>query len=114
MPEEHIIKEVDLKSTKEIATKKRNIKKLFATIAVIIFAVYALMVLVDQQMQINQAKNTLESLSNDIQLIETNIEQLENMANADDSENQEYIEKIARNQYGYAKKGERIFINIAG
>ncbi len=109
-----VIKEVDLKANKKEVTKKKNLSKVLITLAVISFSVYALVVLVNQQMQINQAKSELDKIYDEIELIEISTDELNKIANSDAEENEQYIEDLARNQYGYAKEGERIFINIAG
>ena len=112
--EETVIEEVDLKEKKEKFTKKKVFTKIFSTLLVVSFAVYALFTLVYQQIQINEAQSDLDQLYKEIQIIETNAEELKKIANSDKEENEKYIENLARNQYGYAKEGERIFINIAG
>ena len=32
----------------------------------------------------------------------------------DDSENDAYIERVAREEFDYSKQGERVFVNVAG
>ena len=41
-------------------------------------------------------------------------DELNEIYNLDDDENNAYIERVAREEFDYSKKGERVFVNIAG
>ena len=75
-----------------VKTRKQK-SSFLLRIAIFAFSIYILAALVNQQVQIAQIRHVLE-----------------------DSENQsdEYIEQYVRRELGYAKPGERIFVNIAG
>ncbi|MGN0551500.1 MAG: septum formation initiator family protein [Acutalibacteraceae bacterium] len=109
-----ILKEVNLEPTKLEKSKKNKKRNIVLYVVLSLFTVYAIVTLVNQQLQINQAKDTLNDLQSKIDIVELNNEEIKKVYNSDEKESAEYIEKIAREQFGYAKEGERIFINIAG
>lgn len=101
-----------MKEVKKIRPK-RSIY-FFLVLAVISIAVYAGAALIKQQVSIKEKEEELENLKS--QLIVQNIknDEIKQVYNSTDDENKEYIERIAREEYDYAKIGERIFVNIAG
>ncbi|MEE3451042.1 MAG: septum formation initiator family protein [Acutalibacteraceae bacterium] len=97
--------------------KGKDNKKLLSfiiSIGVIVFAFYAVVTLVNQQLKIAEKKEELESLKNEIMIQEVKNDDLNNVYNLEDSENDAYIERVAREEFDYSKQGERVFINIAG
>jgi len=105
-------------SSKTNRRKKTKSNKKFVSfvisIAVIVFAFYAVVTLVDQQLKIAEKKEELASLQNEIFIQEVKNDDLNNVYNLEDSENDAYIERVAREEFDYSKQGERVFINIAG
>lgn len=101
-----------MKEVKKIRPK-RSIY-FFLALAVIGVSVYAGAALIKQQVSIKEKEEELASLNE--QLIVQNIknDEIKRVYDSTDEENKEYIEKIAREEYDYAKIGERIFVNIAG
>lgn len=91
--------------------KKRNI---IIGVCFGVFIVYAVVTLISQQVQINQKRAELSELEDKIVIQEVKNGEIEDVYNSDDQENEEYIEKIARDELGYAEPDERVFINIAG
>lgn len=91
--------------------KKRNI--IFGVILGL-FAAYAVVTLISQQIQINQKQSELSELEDKILIQEVKNGEVEAVYNSDEDKNEEYIKKIARDQLGYAEPDERVFINIAG
>lgn len=87
-------------------------------VAVIAFSLYIVVTIVDQQIQINNAKTELEELNNKISIQKIKNEELKQVADAVDSDDMDsfsdYIEKVAREDLDYVKNGEVVFINIAG
>ena len=91
--------------------KKRNI--VFGVLLGV-FAAYAVVTLISQQVQINQKQSELSELEDKILILEVKNGEVEEVYNSDDKENEEYIRRIAREELGYAEPDERVFINIAG
>lgn len=91
--------------------KKRNI--IFGVLLGL-FAAYAVVTLISQQIQINQKQSELSELEDKILIQEVKNGEVEAVYNSDEDKNEEYIKKIARDQLGYAEPDERVFINIAG
>ena len=91
--------------------KKRNI--IFGVLLGL-FAAYAVVTIISQQIQINQKQSELSELEDKILIQEVKNGEVEAVYNSDEDKNEEYIKKIARDQLGYAEPDERVFINIAG
>ena len=100
----------DIEPTKK-PKKKRNI--VFGVLLGV-FAAYAVVTLISQQVQINQKQSELSELEDKILIQEVKNGEVEEVYNSDDKENEEYIRRIAREELGYAEPDERVFINIAG
>ncbi len=106
-----------MRSNNNRRKKGKDNKKLLSfiiSIGVIVFAFYAVVTLVNQQLKIAEKKEELESLKNEIMIQEVKNDDLNNVYNLEDSENDAYIERVAREEFDYSKQGERVFINIAG
>jgi cell division protein FtsB len=69
--------------------------------------------LVNQQIKINEKRRQLSEIKQQIQVQEIKNGEIKS-ALTSDGDNSEYIERKAREDLGYAKPGERVFINIAG
>lgn len=111
---EKVIQEVDLDESKKQNKQKKKKKSFLLYIALIAFSVYAVVTLVNQQLQINQKESELDELENSIVVQEVKNKEISKVYNSDDKDNAKYIEKFAREEFDYANKDERIFINIAG
>ena len=105
--------------------KRFNYRFAFISVIFAVFLVYSFITLVNQQIQISEKTMRLEEIEQNIAIqddeneniknIYTILSQLNNSENIDDyAEGLEYIERLAREEYDYVNKGERIFINIAG
>ena len=123
----------DVKSEKIAGTADQSKKKsrhlsfkmVLAGIFVLGFLGYVSVTLISQQMQISAKASELESIKQSIAVQEVKNEEIKNVYNVlkqlsrggDSKEYKEslnYIERVAREDYGYSKQGERIFVNIAG
>ena len=83
---------------------------LFLKLGVLVFAVYAVYTIVSLQLQIKDKKaegTELRSAVEEQQLKNAEIESI--IENSDDPE---YIAKIARDKLGYISPGEKVFVNI--
>lgn len=102
----------NIKEVKVVKSKKKRFILLY--IAIFGFAVYSTITLVNQYIQIDQKKQELQNLEDKIVVQEIKNDDITNVYNYTDEEFKEYIEKIARDDRDYIKKGERIFINVSG
>lgn len=106
-PEENTIKEITPKKLR----KKRYI---LLYLAVIGFAFYAVITIINQSVQIADKKAELKDLQQQISVVEIQTKYLEKVQDYEGEELSEYIQKIAKEDFGYISEGERIFINVAG
>ena len=98
---------------KVIKGKKRR-SSILLRIAIFAFTVYAVVLLVNQQVSITQKKQQLAEVKQQIQIQEIQNDDLQNAVTTGENGNSEYMERAAREGLDYAKPGERIFVNIAG
>lgn len=101
-------------SKKEEKKPLLNLRYLVLCVVVLVFAVYAVITLVDLYSQIGDKKNELEALNDEITVQEIKNEEMENLYNYSDEEFSGYVEQIAREDLDYIKQGERVFVNVAG
>ena len=106
-PENNTIKEITPKKLR----KKRYI---LLYLAVIGFAFYAVITIINQNVQIADKRAELKELQQQINVVEINTQYLEKVQSYKGEELSKYIEKIAKEEFGYISEGERIFINVAG
>ena len=111
------------------STKKKNkhirLKVLFIVSALFV-SVYSVVTLIYQQIEISAKTDELEDIKNQILLQDVKNEEMKNVyevlkdLNDEDNSDQDYgeglnyIERVAREDYGYSKQGERVFVNISG
>ena len=103
----NIVEEVKLPKV-----KKKSYILLY--VAVFAFAVYAVITLVNQYIEISDKKQQLAELNDQISVQEIKNEDIEKVKNYTGEELDEYIEKIAREELEYIGQGERVFVNISG
>ncbi len=87
---------------------------LLLRIAVFAFAVYTVVALVNQQVQISEKRQELASVKQQIQIQEIKNEDIKHALSTGANESSDYIERVAREGLNLAKPGERVFVNIAG
>ena len=90
--------------------KKRR-KSLILKLAVLAFAAYIATTLVYQAMQIRQSSVQLASIKAQIAQQQKQNAETQRLLNESD---QQFMENVARNQLGYAKPNERIFMDASG
>lgn len=87
-------------------------------IAVVAFVLYIAVLIVDQNVKIQNKRETLSEKNNTRVLKEIENQELKQVAVAADEKDldsvSDYIERIAREELDYVKNGERVFVNIAG
>ena len=106
-PENTTIKEIK-------PEKKRKKRYLLLYLAIIGFAFYAVITIINQNVQIADKKSQLKDLQQQINVIEIQKQYLQKVQGYKGDELSEYMEKIAKEELGYISEGERIFINVAG
>ena len=104
----------ELKEIKKPEKKKINKIGLTIKLALVVFAVYAVVTLLNQHIETLEKQQTLSDLETDIMVQEIKIEEIQNVKNYSDEENAEYMEQIARSELDYVKNGERVFVNVTG
>lgn len=106
-PQDAVIKEIK-------PEKKRKGRYILLYLAIIGFAFYAVITIINQSVQISDKKSELLELQQQINVIEIQTQYLEKVQSYEGDELSEYIEKIAKEELSYISEGERIFINVAG
>ncbi|MEE1060497.1 MAG: septum formation initiator family protein [Ruminococcus sp.] len=105
----------DVSAIKEITPEKaKKSKYILLYLAIIGFAFYAVITIINQNMQIADKKAELNELNKQINIVEVQTKYLEKVKGYEGKELEEYMEKIAKEEMGYVSEGERIFINVAG
>lgn len=94
--------------------KKRKKRYILLYLAAIGFAFYAVITIINQNVQIAEKKAELSELNQQINVVEIQSQYLEKVRGYEGEQRSEYIEKIAKEDLGYVGEGERIFINVAG
>lgn len=102
------------KVSKQTKGQKQKNKYLILKLALVAFAIYMCVVMVNQQITINKKQQELANIKHQLEIQETNNNNLEKVLRSDQSETEKYIEKIARESLGLSKPGEKIFIGISG
>lgn len=97
-----------------VVKSRKKGKNIFLKLAVLAFCAYVIVTLVNQQVQISQKREALNSLNQQISMQSIKNEQMKRVVESSEEENQTYIERVARESLDFAKQGERVFINIAG
>lgn len=92
---------------------KKQKKSLLLRLAIFVFAVYAFVLLIQQQATIGNEKQKLAAMQQQIQIQEIKNDDLKNIA-ASGKGSDDYVEKAAREGLDYSKPGERVYVNIAG
>lgn len=94
--------------------KKRKKRYILLYLAIIGFAFYAVITIINQNVQIADKRSQLQDLQQQINVLEIQTQYLKKVQGYKGSELSKYIEKIAKENHGYISEGERIFINVAG
>ena len=94
--------------------KKRKKRYILLYLAAIGFAFYAVITIINQNVQIAEKKAELSELQQQINVVEIQSQYLEKVRGYEGEQLSEYMEKIAKEDLGYVGEGERIFINGAG
>ena len=82
--------------------------KLLLLLVVVAISLYVLITGESGYLQINDQRVILESLQDDVVVLQAQNDSLRNVLNLLEG-NLEYLEKIAREEYGMKKPGERVY-----
>ncbi len=100
---------------KEITPKRSKKRKhILLYLAIIGFAFYAVITIINQSVRISDKKEELKELQQQINVVEIQTQYLKKVQGYKGDDLSKYIEKIAKEELGYVGEGERIFINVAG
>lgn len=97
----------------EVKTKKYK-GSLLLKIAVFCFAAFLVSMLISQQISINEKKAELEELEEALREQEIINDELRYDLEGEDTDSDEYAEKVARRELDFVKPGERVFYNVGG
>ena len=98
---------------KVIKTQKKK-NSFLLKIAVLAFSIYMVAALVNQQIQISEKTRQLSEMQQQLEEQDIRNEELRRSLSDSTEENEDYIERYAREELDYAKASERVFVNIAG
>ena len=114
MPDYSGLQRGELFDFMRVLKAKKEKKSFLLRFAILVFAVYAAVALVNQQMQISEKRRQLAQLKQEIRIQEIKNDDLKHALNSGENASPDYIERVAREGLDYAKPGERVFVNIAG
>ena len=98
----------------KVIKRKKQRGSLLLRVAIFSFAIYTVVALVNQQVQISDKRQQVASVKQQIQIQEIKNEDIKHALSTGANENSDYIERVAREGLSLAKPGERVFVNIAG
>ncbi len=98
----------------KILKTKRQKGSFLLRLAIFAFAVYTVVALVNQQVQISEKRQELAPVKQQIQIQEIKNEDIKHALSTGANASSDYIERVAREGLSLAKPGERVFVNIAG
>lgn len=97
----------------EIKPKKQRKKKyILLYLAIIGFVFYAVITIMNQNVQIADKRAELNELQQKINVVEIQTQYIKKVQSYKGKELSDYMEKIAKEQFGYIGEGERIFFNV--
>ncbi len=95
-------------------TKRKSITGFVLRFAALLFMVYIVYTLIATQIQITNKSAQLAELQSEVLVQKAKNEELNyRLANESDTLDS-YAEQYARSELGYAKQGERVFVNGSG
>lgn len=107
--------EANAEGLQEVKPVKRRKKRyILLYLAIIGFAFYAVITIINQNVKIAEKKAELSELQQQIKVVEIQSQYIEKVQGYKGRQLSDYMEKIAKEQLGYVGEGERIFINVAG
>lgn len=93
---------------------KRRRRSWILRIALFAFAMYIIVSIVNQQIQIGHKKQELSVIQQQLTVQNLKNEELKSVIENGSTDSDEFIDRKAREELNYAKPNERIFVNISG
>lgn len=87
---------------------------LILKIALLCFAAYIIFTLISQQITISEKTSELNGLSDQVKAQEIKNQEIQYAIDEELAGDKQYAEEYARGELGYAKQGERVYVNIGG
>ena len=94
-----------------VAKEPRIEKARFLKFAVCVFVVYVVYMLVQQQFDIRDGRTQLERVQQQVYEQKLQNKEIERLLGSDDKD---YVERIAKEEYGYAYPNESVYIDTSG
>lgn len=94
--------------------RKRRTRSWILRIALLIFAVYIIVSIINQQIQIGRKKQELSAVQQQLTVQNLKNEELKSVLENGTASSVDFIERKAREDLGYAKPNERVIVNISG
>ena len=94
-----------------IKKKKKKLIPFILRIIPILLIFYFIFMLFNQQVQINDKKQKLETLSKKLEMQENENAELKKQLEDNEENQNEYIEKTARKNFNLSKKDEKVYIS---
>ena len=83
-------------------------------LAAVAFLIYSMVSIIGIQSQIRERKADLDELKDQITVQEIKNQEIQELYESTGSDFSALAEQIARDDLGYIKEGERVFVNVAG
>ncbi len=93
---------------------KRRRRSWILRLALLAFAVYIIVSIVNQQIQIGQKKQELSVVQQQLTVQNLKNEELKSVLENGSTDSNDFIERKAREELNYVKPNERVFVNISG
>lgn len=93
---------------------KRRKRSWILRIALFAFAVYIIVSIVNQQIQIGRKKQELSVVQQQLTVQNLKNEELKSVLDNDSANSNDFIERKAREEFNYVKPNEKVFVNISG
>ncbi|WP_283245786.1 FtsB family cell division protein [Ligaoa zhengdingensis] len=91
--------------------EKRNDKARLLKFAVCVFVVYVVYMLVQQQFDIKSREQELIAVQQQVEDKRLENKEIERLL---ESDNEQYVERLAKDEYGYAYPDETVYIDTSG
>lgn len=98
----------------KVIKQKKQKGSILLRIAILAFAAYIVVALVNQQVQISEKRQQLTDLQQQLKVQEIKNDDIKHALKSGANANSDYIERVAREELDFAKPGERVFVNISG
>ncbi len=95
-------------------TKRKSITGFVLRFAALLFMVYIVYTLIATQIQITNKSAQLAELQSEVLVQKAKNEELNYRLTNESDTLDSYAEQYARSELGYAKQGERVFVNGSG